>query len=102
MIKENALAEVAYTKGACDVTERVIIPTYVPQPKHRNVKALDVTALSDEERETVLSAWNDYQDYLEEQRNALFAFDQFVEMTEGKALPELKWRTFKPEQLEET
>ena len=100
MIEENTLVEVSYTK-LTETTERVILPTYVPQPKHRNVKALDVTALSEEERETVLTAWNDYQEYLANQRKTLFAFEQFVEMTEGKALPELKWRTFKPEQLEE-
>jgi len=84
-----------------EFTYRTILPTYVPQPKHMNVKALDVTDLSPEERENVLSAWKEYQEYLEEQRKTLFAFDEFVEQKDG-TLPDLKWRTFKMDYLTET
>lgn len=109
MIKENTLANVSYQKVETrgnqvihgEHTHRVVLPTYVPQPKHMNVKAIDVTGLSAEDRETVLNAWNSYQEYLTEQRKSLFAFEQFVEQT-GGTLPELKWRTFKMEQLTET
>lgn len=99
MLKENELATVRYTKGD-EVTDRNVIVTYVPTPKHQNVKAIDVSDLSEPEANSLLRSWNAYQEYLVAQRNTLFAFEDFVEHTEGYS-PKVKWRTFKPSQLEE-
>jgi len=105
-LKENQLESISYHKTEVlgkqvihgEVTHRVVIPTYVPSPKNLNVKAIDVTDLSEEQREEMLTAWNEYQEYLEQQRRTLFAFDDFIEHT-GRELPDIKWRTFKPSQI---
>jgi hypothetical protein len=110
MLKENILADVSYQKVETrgkqvihgDRTFRVIIPTHIPRPRDANVKAIDVTNLSEDDRQRTLDAWNQYQDYLEVERKHLFAFDEFVAVRLNDTLPETKWRTFKPEQLSET
>jgi len=99
MLKENTLTHIRYDKKG-EVTERDVIVTYVPTPRRLNVKAIDVSDLPSEEAERMLNAWNEYQEYLENQRKTLFAFEDFVEQTTGSA-PTIKWRTFKPDQLEE-
>ena len=107
MLEERTLALIRYTKAKADapagveVTERVIIPTFVPRPKHHNVKALDVTALSREEQLELEQLLRDYNEYLEAQRKTLFTFEDFVTHTRGGEAPAPKWRTFKPDQLEE-
>ena len=115
MLKENQLTKVQYTKKLktpvvfggepaknVEVTERVIIPTFVPRPKHQNVKAVDVTDLSEELREEMESMIQQYNEYLENQRKTLFTFEDFVAHTRQVAFVDpVKWRTFKPDQLEE-
>lgn len=115
MLKESTLANISYHKVTemktsagqgyghhGEYTHRTIIPIYVPQPKNRNVKAIDVTSLSEADRQKTLTAWNKYQEYLAEQRKELLNFDQFVYVRLEEDLPEAKWRTFKPDQLQET
>ena len=96
--KENQLVRFSYLKPDEEARERVVISTYVPAPKHANVKAIDVTDLPEDQQEATLEAWNEYQDYLEQQRKTLFAFEDFVQHT-GRDLPDVKWRTFKPENI---
>lgn len=105
-LKESQLENISYHKVEVrgkqvihgEYKPRVVIPTYVPAPKHANVKAIDVTDLPEEQQEAMLEAWNEYQDYLEQQRKTLFAFEDFVQHT-GRDLPDVKWRTFKPENI---
>ncbi len=110
MLKENTLANISYHKITSDkktgidietgeYTHRVIIPTYVPQPKNMNVKGIDVTDLTETDAEALLGMWQEYQTYLNNQRKTLFAFDEFIEHVGGTS-SEIKWRTFKPAQLE--
>lgn len=104
MLKEGTQAKVRYTKEVSprndrtEVTERVIIPTRLPRPQ--NIKALDVTALSDEERKSLEAAWEAYGDYISIAMRALFTFENFCDHTSIE-IPEVKWRTFKSSQLEE-
>ncbi len=110
-LKENSLANISYHKitkitsdkktdiSAGEYTHRVIIPTYVPQPKNMNVKGIDVTDLTETEASELLGIWQEYQTYLNNQRKTLFAFDEFIEHVGGTS-SEIKWRTFKPAQLE--
>lgn len=100
MLQNNALSHVRYTKADGEVTDRKVLLTFVPAPKHQNVKAIDVTGLSEADAEKLQGAWIEYQEYLENQRKTLFAFEDFVAQTLGDS-PEIKWRTFKPAQLEE-
>lgn len=100
MLNESTLTSVRYTKSDGEVTTRVIIPTFVPRPKHQNVKALDVTDLSEEERAMMEQAVREYNEYLDAQRKTLFTFEEFVDHTRQTTV-DPKWRTFKPDQLEE-
>jgi hypothetical protein len=108
MLKENTLEKISYHKTERltdqvvhgELTHRVVIPTFVPAPKHSNVKAIDVTGLSESDQTDLLDAWNDYQDYLENQRKTMFGFEDFIEHTRGERIA-VKWRTFKPEGLDQ-
>lgn len=100
MLKTGTTQVVRYTKGNGETTERTIIPTYLPQPRYQNVKALDVTDLDSEEREVLETAVREYNEYLEAQRQTLFTFEEFVDHTRQTTVRP-KWRTFKPDQLEE-
>ena len=81
------------------MTTRVIIPVFVPSTKHRNVKAIDVTDLSQEEQKELERLIQSYDEYLKEQQKRLFSFEDFVSHTTGKDVSP-RWRTFKPEQLQ--
>ncbi len=99
MLKENTSANIRYQKGKELTKDRRIIVTFVPTPKYQNVKAIDVSSLTDNEADRLLHQWNEYQEYLINQRKILFGFEDFVEHT-GGTLPKIQWRTFKPSQLE--
>lgn len=98
-MNKGHLADIRYTKhlpnGEREVTERTIIPTMVPTP---NVRALDVTELSDAEQQRMLSAYADYQRYVETQMKNIFNFETWLEHT-GTETAEPKWRMFRSDQL---
>lgn len=100
--KLHQLVRVKYNKTTQtpNTTERTIIATYIPTPKVANVKALDVTDMSEGDQQTVESTLQEYATYLETQQNTIFSFENFAAHV-GTTLPNLKWRTFKPDQLEE-
>lgn len=107
MLKEGTQVTVQYNKdtpkfGAMEpikVPERVIIPTRVPGTKDFNVKALDVTSLSVEERNKLEATWSEYQEYVQAQMKTLFTFEDFVHHTATDETPTIKWRTFKIDKL---
>ena len=97
------LTEVKYCKvttgdgnlNVCD-TARVIIPTDVPSP---NVKALDVTHLTPEERQTFLALLREYNEYVARQMKTIFSLEDWAHHSGQSIDP--KWRTFKIDQLTE-
>lgn len=94
------LTRVRYTKkDASEVSDRVIIPTFVPLP---NMKALDVTDLSPEEQRDMESLYQEYSEYYTTAAKTLFSFEDWLSHTQGEAaLTEtLKWRTFVLENTE--
>jgi hypothetical protein len=102
-MKQNKITHIKYTRAtnlgggeSGDITERYIIPTFIPQD---NIKAIDVTSLSEEERDELQKLWNDYQSYYQNAVASLFDFDTWVEHSTGKSV-EAKWRTFKKENTE--
>lgn len=108
MLKEGTQIEVRYHKKIAplmkydEVTDRVIIPTHIPKPRDANVRVLDVTSLSQKERDMLSKYWEEYQEYVFNVMETIFAFEDFVDHTNpGEPVPEIKWRTFKPNQLEE-
>ena len=83
-------------EGSQEITERVIIPVEVP---YDNIKAIDVTDLSEEERSNLTELMKGYKDYLAQQKKNTFSSEDYVEHTTGKYVS-LKWRTFKKNGIE--
>lgn len=111
MLKEGIKTKVRYHKDVSErkddiinikheTTERVIIPTRVPKPPL--VKALDVTHLSEKEREQLEKSWKEYSEYVTDQMRTLFTFEDFVDHTNTEQQPHdnIKWRSFNPSLLE--
>ena len=92
--------QIEYTKkNTAEVTQRDIIPTYVPQA---NMKALDVTGLDSEQQETLASLHSEYTAYYRQAANNIFTFEDWVLQTQGdgEVVDDLKWRTFVLENTE--
>ena len=87
------LTRIRYTKANDEVSDRTVIPTFVPLP---NMKALDVTDLSPEKQKDMESLYQEYSDYYTTAAKTLFSFEDWLSHTQGEAaLSEtLKWRTF--------
>lgn len=108
-MKENQVTNVRYTRstnyGRTDeaqgeVTERCIIPTYIPKT---NVKALDVSDLSKEDRQWLQQLFEQYKQYYQDAVKSLFTFEDWVEHTQNVDVTnKVKWRTFNQNNLEET
>lgn len=99
-MKQNQILHIEYTRATNlgggeegDVTERYIIPTFIPQ---ENIKALDVTDLTEPERAKVQTLWEQYQEYYRAAAATLFDFETWVEHTTTETVT-TKWRTFKKE-----
>lgn len=75
-----------------EITERYVIPTYTPPP---NMKAIDVTDLTEEERTAALALYNDYQEYYATAMKALFSYEDWISHTQGGVDNTVKWRTFR-------
>jgi len=91
MLKSHKIQQIKYTKDNGEVTERYVIPTFVPKP---NVKAIDVTQLDEDTRNQLLSLLVEYNNYVAAQTNTIFGFEEWVEHTKLLYV-EPTWRTFK-------
>lgn len=76
-------------------TERYIVPTFVPQP---NIKAIDVTDFTVEEREEIAALYTEYTQYYKQVAKTLFSFEDWLEHSKQRYL-EPKWRTFRMENV---
>lgn len=103
----NHLAHVRYTKttdlGSSkykghigEISERVILPTYIPSD---NVKALDVSSLTEAEALKLQSYYEEYVEYVETKMATIFNFEDWLDHTKGRTYPDLKYRTFKVDSL---
>ncbi len=100
-LKERAVQTIKYAKQTgqqVETTVRTIIPTFVPRT---NVKALDVTGLDESEQQTLVNLMEGYAEYVELKSKTIFSFEDWVEQTTG-VTPEVKWRTFKLENITES
>ena len=98
VLKERKIQNIRYTKPVNvggeqidEVTERVVIPTFIPKA---SVKAVDVTDLSEEKREELQQLLTEYNEYVRERSKAIFKFEDWVEHTKLTHI-DVKWRTFK-------
>lgn len=96
-MKHNELTHVRYTKRSGDVSERYIIPTFIPQ---QNIKAIDVTELGEQEREQVVKFLEQYANYYQQAINKVFSFEDWVSHTQNVEGLNVKWRTFNIDRLE--
>lgn len=90
---------IRYTKYGIEgqeVTDRTIIPTQLP---FSNIRALDVSELTPEQRAEVADVYAVYQEYVDLQMSKIFNFETWLEHTDTK-IPKFKWRMFRPEQTE--
>ena len=101
MLSERKIQRIRYTKsnknGDTEVTDRVIIPTFVPKP---NIKAIDVSECTQHERQEIEVFMREYNDYLESRAVGTFKFEEWVQHSKNIYI-EPKWRTFKQDQTEE-
>lgn len=100
VLKQSTLADIRYTKkGTGEVTERTVIPTFVPLP---NIKALDVTDLEPDQRRSLAFLYSEYTEYYQAAAKALFSFEDWLSHTQAYAgaADHLKWRTFVLENTE--
>lgn len=94
MLKERIIQNIEYTKKSGndkEITQRAIIPTFIPKA---NIKAIDVTNLSDQDRDDMLQLFNEYFEYVTSQATTVFSFEDWVEHSKQIYI-EPKWRTFK-------
>lgn len=104
-LKQNHLAHIRYIKTTDlgggrkgEVTDRAIIPTYIPGDA---VKALDVSDLSETQALELQNFSIEYAKYVEEKMNTVFSFEDWISHTQStKSTPTLKYRTFKLNSLE--
>lgn len=99
-MKANELTHIKYTKTTTtgevvqeEATERYIIPTFVPLP---NIKAIDVTDLSEDERAEMIKLYDEYTQYYQRVVSTLFTFEDWLSHTGNEEVkPGVKWRTFR-------
>jgi hypothetical protein len=100
MLKENQEGKIRYSKdknGGIEVTERIIIPTSIPKA---NIKALDVSNLLEEDRNKMIELHKEYQQYFKTQMKTIFSFEDWIEASHPDDKMEVKYRTFKINNIE--
>lgn len=99
--QEASIYDVTYTSiGKGETTERTIIPLAVPNPV-MNIKALDVSELSEPDQKELAVLVAEYNEYKVVFMAQMYNFDNWLEHTTGETKV-LKYRTFAMENLELT
>jgi len=96
-MKENTITHIKYTKqtkNKDEVTERFIIPSFIPK---QNIKAMDVTDCDDSSRQNLEDLLKDYSKFYSLHMSNIPSFTNWMEQTNGVIVSEddIKWRTFK-------
>ena len=91
MIQAYTPINIRYEKDSGEVSTRTIIPTItVPQ----NIRAVDVTQLSEDGRTRITNFVKEYSEYVHNHLSSMFSLQDWIEHTSGEKI-ELSWRTFK-------
>lgn len=78
-------------KNSLEESERTIIQTTkVPE----NIKAIDVSDLTEDQVEKLLVLLDEYDQYINNHLKTAFSFENWVEMKDIDDVPQVKWRTF--------
>lgn len=86
---------VEYTSLKNETKIRTIVPT---STVNYNVSTIDVTDLSDDERQEVIDLYLEYDQYRRERLKQLFNFETWVEHTKNKTVTP-KWRALGIERI---
>ena len=89
-LEEAELQTISYTKADGEVVTRDVIPTQVPSDL---VTTVDVTELSAEERDQMLSWITDYTTYVDNVLSTIFTLEDFIEQASNET-PTVKWRRY--------
>ena len=102
-MKQKEILHIEYTKATDlggrkgEVTQRDVIPTFIPTG---NIKAIDVTQLTEAEQKNLLNWFREYTEYYETFVKQAFTFEDWLAHTHGgEDVPEIKWRTFKQDNM---
>jgi len=96
MITPYELLDVHYTKEDGSESDRTVIIT---DPVYNSVRGVDVSSLTPDEREVVVGAFKEYDEYIRSQMSTIFSFDVWAEHVQ-RPLPEINWRRFNVSRLE--
>jgi len=94
-MRESEIYNIEYTDHKEKISSRIIIPSTVPSA---NVKAIDVSDLTEDERMEICQHMAEYRDYVETQRKNMYSFEDFISLTKGKTISP-KWRSFNTERI---
>ena len=90
-LKETQINTIVYQKDGGVPEERTIVPSFVP---FRNIRAIDVADLSDQEAEEMVELLREYQQYYSDFISRAYNFETWVEHSKNKTITP-KWRSFK-------
>ena len=96
-LSESKIANITYTKDNGESSDRVIIPTYVPNSAL--VRAIDVTELSAADQVQMERLVAEYREYKDHILKTMFTFEDWVDHTYHQSVSP-KWRSFKPGNIE--
>jgi hypothetical protein len=97
--KQGEFAKIVYLSETKDeLSQRTIIPTFVPR---QTMKSIDVSELTAEQKAEMQALYKEYARYYEEFLINAFNFETWVEHTKGKTISP-KWRAFKLANIKET
>ena len=102
-MKANQVQRIKYTKATSiggekgEITERYIVPTFVPSP---NIKAIDVSDLDADSRQNMADMLEDYANYHRQAMKNIPTFENWLEQSQGVVMDDIKWRTFKMDNVE--
>lgn len=96
MFKDHVINHIEYTNGKGETSEKRVIPTYVPK---KNVKAINVSHLSEEQQAGFVVLVTEYQEYIKQQQANMFSFEDWIDQSYGEEIleSEIKWVTLNPE-----
>ena len=85
-------------EGANGTSSRTILPVKVPQD---SVLALDLNSVPVDERQELIAAYTEYQEYVEQRRKSLiFSFENWLEQAKPTVNTQsIAWRTFKIDKI---
>lgn len=89
---------IEYTNSKNETSAREIIPTTIPSD---NIKAIDVSDLSESEKAHIKELLAEYNEYVEHHRASMFNFETWVNHSKGEEIAP-KWRTFNKDRIKTT